>query len=40
MVAYVVLGLSMVLEGFSLRTAIREANQVRQRGTAGGSSST
>jgi cation diffusion facilitator family transporter len=28
-VAYVVLGLSMVLEGFSLRTAIREANEVR-----------
>jgi cation diffusion facilitator family transporter len=31
-VAYVVLGLSMVLEGFSLRTAIREANMVRQKG--------
>ena len=31
-VAYVVLGLSMVLEGFSLRTAIREANEVRQKG--------
>jgi len=31
-VAYVVLGLSMVLEGFSLRTAIREANEVRQDG--------
>jgi cation diffusion facilitator family transporter len=31
-VAYVVLGLSMVLEGFSLRTAIREANLVRQKG--------
>jgi cation diffusion facilitator family transporter len=31
-VAYVVLGLSMVLEGFSLRTAIREANEVRQQG--------
>jgi cation diffusion facilitator family transporter len=28
-VAYVVLILSMVLEGFSLRTAIREANEVR-----------
>jgi len=28
-VAYVVLALSMVLEGFSLRTAIREANEVR-----------
>jgi cation diffusion facilitator family transporter len=28
-VAYVVLGLSAVLEGFSLRTAIREANAVR-----------
>ena len=28
-VAYVVLGLSAVLEGFSLRTAIREANEVR-----------
>ena len=31
-VAYAVLGLSMVLEGFSLRTAIREANMVRQKG--------
>jgi cation diffusion facilitator family transporter len=31
-VAYVVLGLSMVLEGLSLRTAIREANEVRQKG--------
>ena len=31
-VAYVVLGLSMVLEGLSLRTAIREANEVRQEG--------
>jgi cation diffusion facilitator family transporter len=31
-VAYVVLGLSMVLEGFSLRTAIHEANEVRQKG--------
>jgi cation diffusion facilitator family transporter len=31
-VAYVVLGLSMVLEGFSLRTAIHEANEVRQEG--------
>jgi cation diffusion facilitator family transporter len=31
-VAYVVLGVSMVLEGFSLRTAIREANLVRQKG--------
>jgi cation diffusion facilitator family transporter len=31
-VAYVVLGLSMVLEGLSLRTAIREANEVRQTG--------
>ena len=31
-VAYVVLALSMVLEGFSLRTAIREANLVRQKG--------
>ena len=28
-VAYVVLGLSAVLEGFSLRTAIRESNEVR-----------
>jgi cation diffusion facilitator family transporter len=28
-VAYVVLGLSMVLEGFSLRTGIREADKVR-----------
>jgi cation diffusion facilitator family transporter len=28
-VAYVVLGLSMVLEGFSLRTAIHEVNEVR-----------
>jgi cation diffusion facilitator family transporter len=32
LVAYVVLGLSMVLEGLSLRTAIREANEVRQEG--------
>jgi len=31
-VAYVVLALSMVLEGLSLRTAIREANEVRQQG--------
>jgi cation diffusion facilitator family transporter len=31
-VAYVVLALSMVLEGLSLRTGIREANQVRQQG--------
>jgi cation diffusion facilitator family transporter len=30
-IAYVVLALSMVLEGFSLRTAIREANEVRQK---------
>jgi cation diffusion facilitator family transporter len=29
-VAYVVLGLSMILEGFSLRTAIREVNEVRE----------
>lgn len=29
LVAYVVLGLSMILESFSLRTAIREANAVR-----------
>jgi cation diffusion facilitator family transporter len=29
-IAYVVLGLSMVLEGFSLRTAIREINEVRE----------
>jgi cation diffusion facilitator family transporter len=28
-IAYVVLGLSMVLEGFSLRTAIHEVNEVR-----------
>ncbi|HEY2264059.1 MAG TPA: cation diffusion facilitator family transporter [Streptosporangiaceae bacterium] len=28
-IAYVVLGLSMVAEGFSLRTGIREANEVR-----------
>jgi cation diffusion facilitator family transporter len=28
-VAYAVLGLSMILEGFSLRTAIHEANEVR-----------
>jgi cation diffusion facilitator family transporter len=31
-IAYVVLGLSMVLESFSLRTGIREANEVRQAG--------
>ena len=31
-IAYAVLGLSMVLEGLSLRTAIREANEVRQKG--------
>jgi cation diffusion facilitator family transporter len=31
-IAYAVLGLSAVLEGFSLRTAIREANEVRQKG--------
>ena len=31
-VAYVVLGLSMVLEGLSLRTAIREANEERVKG--------
>ncbi len=31
-VAYAVLGLSAVLEGLSLRTAIREANEVRQKG--------
>jgi cation diffusion facilitator family transporter len=31
-VAYVVLALSMVLEGLSLRTGIREANEVRQQG--------
>jgi cation diffusion facilitator family transporter len=31
-VAYAVLALSAVLEGFSLRTAIREANVVRQQG--------
>jgi cation diffusion facilitator family transporter len=31
-VAYVVLGVSMVLESFSLRTAIHEANEVRQKG--------
>jgi len=31
-VAYVVLALSMVLEGLSLRTGIREANAVRQKG--------
>ncbi|HEX3712417.1 MAG TPA: cation diffusion facilitator family transporter [Trebonia sp.] len=31
-VAYAVLGLSFVLEGLSLRTAIREANEVRQKG--------
>ncbi len=29
LIAFIVLGASMVLEGFSLRTAIREANQVR-----------
>src|SRR6202012_4430898 len=31
-VACAVLGLSMVLEGLSLRTTIREANEVRQKG--------
>jgi cation diffusion facilitator family transporter len=31
-IAYVVLGVSMVLESFSLRTAIHEANEVRQEG--------
>jgi cation diffusion facilitator family transporter len=31
-IAYVVLGVSMVLESFSLRTGIREANEVRQAG--------
>ena len=31
-VAYVVLGVSVVLESFSLRTAIHEANEVRQEG--------
>jgi cation diffusion facilitator family transporter len=31
-IAYVVLALSMVLESFSLRTAIHEANEVRQEG--------
>jgi cation diffusion facilitator family transporter len=31
-IAYAVLALSMVLEGFSLRTGIREANEVRQQG--------
>ena len=31
-VAYVVLALSMVLEGLSLRTAMREVNEVRQKG--------
>jgi cation diffusion facilitator family transporter len=31
-IAYIVLGVSMVLESFSLRTAIREANEVRQEG--------
>ena len=29
LIAFIVLGASMVLEGFSFRTAIREANQVR-----------
>jgi cation diffusion facilitator family transporter len=32
LIAYAVLGVSMVLEGFSLRTAIHEANEVRQKG--------
>jgi cation diffusion facilitator family transporter len=32
LVAYLVLGMSAVLEAFSLRTAIREANEVRQEG--------
>jgi cation diffusion facilitator family transporter len=31
-IAYAVLGLSMVLESLSLRTGIREANEVRQKG--------
>ena len=31
-VAYAVLGVSVILESFSLRTAIREANLVRQKG--------
>jgi cation diffusion facilitator family transporter len=31
-IAYVVLGLSMILESLSLRTGIREANEVRQKG--------
>jgi cation diffusion facilitator family transporter len=31
-IAYAVLALSMVLEAFSLRTGIREANEVRQQG--------
>ena len=31
-IAYAVLGLSMVLEALSLRTGIREANEVRQKG--------
>ena len=38
-VAYAVLGLSAVLECFSLRTAIRESNEIGA-GAAGGSSST
>ncbi|HET9079092.1 MAG TPA: cation diffusion facilitator family transporter [Trebonia sp.] len=32
LIAYLVLGVSAVLEAFSLRTAIREANEVRQKG--------
>ena len=34
LIAYIVLGLSMVLEGFSLRTAIREATMPTMRETA------
>jgi cation diffusion facilitator family transporter len=33
-IAFVILGLATVLEGFSLRTAIKEANHIREPGTS------